>query len=113
MSRRAWLDETSRYTSAFRGADLSIPDNAANLAVEHRSGTGGPFWCIKTALAAAGFQPPSWQPSVHGLFSRDFIAALDPARNPNSNNIDRYREAHAILSNRSGCDIVGGARDSV
>ena len=94
-------DETSRYTSAFRDADLSIPDNATrNPGAQKRYRR-----CVlvyQAALAAAGFRPPSWQPSVHGLFSRDFIDALDPARNANSNNIDRYREANAILSNTIG-----------
>ena len=94
-------DETSRYTSAFRDADLSIPDNAAqNRGVQTRYRRS--ILVHQAALAAAGFRPPSWQPSIQGLFSRDFIDALDPAQNANSNHVDRYSEAHAILSNSKG-----------
>ena len=94
-------DETSRYTSAFRDADLSIPDN-----VTHNHGAQIRYkrsvLVYQTALAAAGFFVPDWQPTIQGLFSQEFIAALDPARNPNSSNGDRYNEAHAILSNAHG-----------
>ena len=94
-------DETSRYTSAFRDADLSIPDNATNnhgAQIRYKRSV----LVYQTALAAAGFLIPDWQPTIQGLFSQDFISALDPAQNPNSSNSDRYREAHAILSNAHG-----------
>ena len=94
-------DETSRYTSAFRDADLSIPDNAAqNRGAQTRYRRS--ILVYQAALAAAGFQPPSWQPSIQGLFSREFIKALDPAQNDSSSNVDRYSAAHAILSNTRG-----------
>ncbi len=93
-------DETSRYTSAFRDADLSIPDatvHSRGAQVRYRRSV----LVYQTALAAAGFRIPSWRPSIEGLFGQDFIDALNPARNQSSNNVDRYREAHAILSNAS------------
>ena len=90
-------DETSRYTSAFRDADLSIPDNAAHsrgAQIRYRRSV----LVYQTALAAAGFRTPSWQPSIRGLFSQEFIDALNPAQNANSSNRDQYSDAHTILS---------------
>lgn len=94
-------DETSRYTSAFRDADLAIPHNVANsrgAQIRYKRSV----LVYQAALAAAGFQPPSWQPSIQGLFSQAFVDALDPAVNTNSTNSARYSEAHAILSNTNG-----------
>lgn len=91
-------DETSRYTQAFRDADLSIPDNA-----EHDHGAQVRYkrsvLAYQAALFAAGFQAPSWKPSINGLFGSGFVQALDPANNQNSKNRDQYGQAHAILSN--------------
>ena len=77
------------------------PDNA-----EHSRGAQVRYrrsvLIYQTALAAAGFQVPSWQLSIQGLFNKEFIAALNPERNQGSNNVDQYSEAYAILSNKSG-----------
>ena len=91
-------DESSRYTSAFRDADLSIPDHASTdrgVQIRYRR-------CVlvyQTALAAAGFDQPQWQPSIKGLFNKKLIAALDPENNKSSNNADQYRQAQTILTN--------------
>ena len=65
----------SRYIKAFRDADLSVPD----LQLEDR----GPvvryrraILAYQTALAAAGFDPPEWQPQAAGLFSDDILKAM-------------------------------------
>lgn len=90
-------DETSRYTQAFRDADLSVPENAThNYGAQIRYKRS--VLVYQTALAAAGFSVPDWQPSIQRLFNQDFIDALHPAQNQSSNNTERYRGAHAILS---------------
>lgn len=89
--------ETSRYTSAFRDADLSIPDKAA---YEHGARTRYKRCVLvyQTALTAAGFSEPSWSPSIKGLFNSKFINALKPEENSNSKHVNKYGEAYAILS---------------
>ena len=105
-------DETTRYTSAFRDADLSIPHTATHdrgAQVRYRR-------CIlvyQTALAAAGFRHPAWQPSINGLFSQQFIASLDSTRNTNSNNRGQYRTAQTILSNSTSGSISWDALQTV
>lgn len=90
-------DETSRYTTAFRDADLSIPENIRNNRGAHTRYKR----CIlvyQTALSAAGFTKPSWEPSIKGLFRKDFIEALSPNNNTNSKNKDSYERAYIHLS---------------
>ncbi len=104
-------DETSRYTSAFRDADLSLPDNAVhNRGAQIRYKRS--VLVYQTALVAAGFSPPTWQPSIQGLFSQDFIAALDPEQNQKSSNADGYGRAYAILSNEHS-QVSWGALQTV
>ena len=65
----------SRYIRAFRDADLSVPDiqeaDRGPVTRYRRS-----ILAYQTALAAAGFPPPKWQPSAAGLFSEDILKAM-------------------------------------
>ena len=65
----------TKYISAFRDADLSVPDideeNRGEVKRFRRT-----ILAYQTALAAAGFEPPSWRPSVYELFSKDILKAM-------------------------------------
>ncbi len=65
----------SRYIRAFRDADLSIPDidQADRGPVTRYRRT---VLAYQTALAAAGLEPPNWQPSTTGLFSQELLNAM-------------------------------------
>ena len=65
----------SRYIRAFRDADLSVPDidQADRGPVTRYRRT---ILAYQTALAAAGLDPPDWQPSAAGLFSQDLLDAM-------------------------------------
>ena len=83
--REIMADESARYTTAFRDADLSIPLNAASdvgAQVRYKRA----ILCYQTALAAAGLTPPNWPPSINGLFNAQLIDALKQGANPNSAN---------------------------
>lgn len=89
--------ETSRYTTAFRDADIALP---ASVAADRgqRVRYARTLLAYQTALAAAGLKPPEWKPSISGLFSDDLIAAmLCSESNKKSNHVDKYREAGMIL----------------
>lgn len=84
--------ETVRYTTAFRDIDIAVPANAdAGGQVRYRRA----ILAYQTALAAAGLTPPTWQPSVAGLFSNAIIKAM--AAGSSSEHQNRYYEAAAIL----------------
>ena len=88
--------ETTRYTTSFRDADLAIPlDAEGNRGIQTRYRRA--VLAYQTALAAAGLTPPTWQPSVQGLFSNDIIDAMSPAENKGSDNQTDYNEAATIL----------------
>ena len=90
------IHENTRYTTSFRDADLAIPLDAEGergAQVRYRRA----ILAYQTALAAAGLTPPSWQPSVRGLFSDDIIAALSPDRNQGTDNQTDYNEAATVL----------------
>lgn len=72
-------DETARYLSAFRDADLSVPMNATgdmSAQVRYRRA----ILAYQSALAAAGLAAPHWPPSVRGLFGKEIIEAMSNAR---------------------------------
>ena len=95
--RELMADETARYTTAFRDADLSIPHNAAtDVGAQVRYKRS--ILCYRTALAAAGLKPPQWQPSIHGLFNNKIIDALKSGANPNSANAQIYDQASTSLA---------------
>lgn len=90
------VGETTRYTSAFRDADLSVPENPDQGAQIRYKRSVLAYWA---ALAAAGFPTPSWNPSIKGLFGKEFILALKQDNNQKSENINQYNEVYKILSN--------------
>lgn len=69
-------DAPSQYMKAFRDVDLSVP----NLSEEDRSQQVRYRRAVlvhQTALAAAGFKHPHWNPSVRGLFRKEIVEALE------------------------------------
>ena len=94
-------NETARYTTSFRDADLAVePSAAGNVGAQTRYYRA--VLAYRTALAAAGLQVPNWQPTIRGpgansLFSQDLIAALGHNDNAQSLNNTDYRQAAAIL----------------
>ena len=88
--------ETTRYTTAFRDADLAIPldaDGNRGMQVRYQRAV----LAYQTALAAAGLSHPTWQPSIRGLFSDDVITAMSPDNNAGTHNQTSYNEAATIL----------------
>ena len=100
--RETMSSESARYTTAFRDADLSVPQN-----IEDDFGGQTRYrraiLAYQTALAAAGFTPPQWDPSINNLFNKSIIAAMHPDQNNGSNNQSAYEQASIRLNNlRSG-----------
>ena len=99
--REIMANESARYTTAFRDADLVVEASAAgNMSAKTRYYRA--VLAYRTALAAAGLQPPNWHPTIrgpgqHSLFSQDLIAALRHANNSRSANQTEYIQAAAIL----------------
>lgn len=90
------VHENTRYTTSFRDADLAIPlDAEGNHSTQVRYRRA--ILAYQTALAAAGLTPPSWRPSIQGLFSDDIITALSPERNSGTDNQTDYNEAATVL----------------
>ena len=91
----------SQYMRAFRDADLAVEESAAgDFGSQNRYYRA--VLAYRTALAAAGLQVPTWQPSIRGsgrysLFSQDLIAALRHGDNARSDNNTDYQQAAAIL----------------
>ncbi len=94
-------NETARYTTSFRDADLAVePGATGNMSAQTRYYRA--VLAYRAALAAAGLQVPSWQPTIrgpgqHSLFSKDLIAALEHEENYDSVNNTDYQQAAAIL----------------
>ena len=65
----------SLYIRAFSDANLAVPDiqEEDRGAVKRYRRT---ILAYQTALAAAGFEPPSWRPSVDGLFRKDLLESM-------------------------------------
>ena len=99
--REIMANESARYTTAFRDADLTVEASAAgNMGAKTRYYRA--VLAYRTALAAAGLQQPNWQPTIqgpgqHSLFSQNLIAALRHADNSKSANQTDYIQAAAIL----------------
>ena len=95
------VNETARYTTAFRDVDLAVEPNAAgDMGAQTRFYRA--ILAYRTALFAAGLQAPNWQPSIrgpgaHSLFSQDLIAAMQARNNANSDNQTDYHQAANIL----------------
>ena len=90
--------ETARYTTNFRDADLSIPANLNDHGIATRFHRA--VVVHQTALAAAGFDPPT-RPVVTGLFGQKLIRALRSDKNAGSDNASKYRRAADVLGQTS------------
>ena len=94
-------NETARYTTAFKDVDLAVERGAAgNESAKTRYYRA--VLAYRTALAAAGLQVPTWQPTIQGpgrssLFSKDLIAALKSDKNQGSDYQTDYHQAAEIL----------------
>jgi len=99
--RGIMANETARYTTAFRDADLTVePSAAGNVSAQPRYYRA--VLAYRAALAAAGLQPPAWQPSIQGpgpnaVFSQDLVAALRHGDNAGSDNQTDYLQAAAMI----------------
>ena len=87
--------ETTRFTTNFRDADLSIPANLNNWSVATRYHRA--VVVHQAALAAAGFDAPA-RPNITRLFSSDLCDALRSGDNGNSENAGQYKRAADVLS---------------
>ncbi len=91
----------SQYMRAFRDVDLAVePSGAGDMGAQTRYFRA--ILAYRTALIAAGLQPPSWQPSIQGpgpnsLFSQDLINAMRANNNANSDHRTDYHQAAVIL----------------
>ena len=100
------VNESARYTTAFRDADLAVEASiAGNIGAQTRYYRA--VLAYRTALAAAGLQAPNWQPTIrgpgqHSLFSQELIAALRHSDNAKSDNNTDYQQAAIILENAAG-----------
>ena len=99
--REIMANESARYTTAFRDADLAVEASAAaNIGAQTRYYRA--VLAYRTALATAGLRVPNWQPTIQGptnnsLFSRDLLTALRHPDNSKSANQTDYIQAAAIL----------------
>lgn len=86
--------ETTRFTTNFRDADLSIPANLSNWSVATRYHRA--VVVHQAALAAAGFPAP-WGANITNLFGEDLREALASGENEKSDNAGLYRRAARVL----------------
>ncbi len=87
--------ESTRFTTNFRDADLSIPANLNDHSVSTRYHRA--VVVHQVALAAAGFDAPS-RPNLQGLFGRKLLNALRSDQNQKSDNAGQYRRAADVLN---------------
>ena len=96
-------NETARYTTAFRDADLALEQSAVGY-VGAQTRYCRAILAYRSALAAAGLDLPGWPPSIrgpgqHSLFSKKLIEALELENNARSNKQTQYHQAAKILKN--------------
>ena len=95
------VNETARYTKAFRDVDLSVERGAAgDMSAQTRHYRA--VLAYRTALAAAGLQIPIWQPTIrgpgqHSIFRKELVDALKLDNNQHSDNKTDYHQAYTIL----------------
>ena len=99
--------ETTRYTQAFRDADLSVPQNAVgNHSAQVRYQRS--ILAYRTALAAAGLTAPSRTASLKirgrsgSLLGDEITQQLELDKNPDSDHRTMYHEAAEILKRAKG-----------
>ena len=86
--------ETTRFTSNFRDADLSVPANLSNWSVATRYHRA--VLVHQAALAAADFATP-WRANITDLFGEDLREALASGENEKSDNASVYKRAARTL----------------
>ena len=70
----ALQEETSGYVRSFINADITAPPDVDNSGANTRYRRA--LFVYKSALYAAGFQPPTRTISIKGLFSKDILAKM-------------------------------------
>ena len=90
--------EASHYVRNYRDADLSVPDDL-DWGVSTRYQRA--ILVHRVALAAAGFERPSRQVNIDGLFGQSICAALRSEDNANSKHVVSYERAAATLQQKS------------
>ncbi|MCY4628081.1 MAG: DUF87 domain-containing protein [Acidobacteria bacterium] len=95
LIRERMSTETTRFTTNFRDADLSIPADLNNWSVATRYHRA--VVVHQAALAAAGFEAPT-TPNIAKLFGSDLCDALRSPDNEKSENVGQYKRAANILS---------------
>ena len=95
LIRERMSAETTRFTTNFRDADLSVPANLNNWSVATRYHRA--VLVHQAALAAAGFAAPA-SPDISKLFRSDLCDALRSGDNGNSENAGQYKRAANVLS---------------
>lgn len=91
----------SLYMRAFRDADLAVEDSmAGDIGSQTRYYRA--ILAYRTALYAAGLQPPTWRPTIQGpmssaIFSKELVDALQPGNNTQSNNQNEYLHAANLI----------------
>ena len=96
LIRERMSAETTRFTSNFRDADLSIPPDLADRSVATRFRRA--IVVHQVALFAAGYEPPESRPNIKGLFSKKLCEALASSENSKSDHASIYKQAGNILS---------------
>ena len=86
--------ETTRFTTAFRDVDLSVPANISDHSVATRYFRS--VFVHQVALSQAGLESPD-VPDWNGLFSKDLVGALRSEENEKSDHIKKYIRASEIL----------------
>ena len=90
-------NQEAHYMRAFRDVDLSIPEDIStsrSSQVRYRRA----ILAYQAALADAGLDTPSWQPSIRGLFNKEIIEAMEEGADTNGDNYLNYNEAAELLA---------------
>ena len=95
-------NETARYTTAFRDADLALEQSSVGD-VSAQTRYCRAILAYRSALAAAGLERPQWAPSIRSpgrgsLFSKKLIEALALDKNDRSDYQTQYHQAAKILN---------------
>ena len=94
--RERMAAETARFTTNFRGADLSVPANLDDRGVATRYHRA--VLVHRVALAAAGLDAPSQVAELRDLFGKKICDALRSEKNGKSNKSGQYKRAGDTLA---------------
>ena len=99
--KEVMANETARYTTAFRDVDLAMERSAVgDVGAQTRYCRA--ILAYRSALVAAGLEPPNWDPSIRAvgrgsLFPKNLVNALELDNNRGSDNQTQYHQAATIL----------------